>query len=396
MNQFPKKLQKKIEERKAKNAVRSLGTPSNLIDFSSNDYLGLSTSEAVFQTAAAILKEHRLEQNGATGSRLLTGNHSLYELTETTVAQFHGAPAALIFNSGYDANVGFFGCVPQRGDLIFYDEWCHASIRDGITMSPAKSFKFAHNDLEGLDRLSKRNARRGVSSNPEIVNEVYVVTESVFSMDGDSPDLKALAIFCEEQGFRLVVDEAHAVGVFGTRGEGLIHELEIGDRVFARLVTFGKALGAHGAAILGSEDLCEYLINFARSLVYTTALPPAALSTVFAAYQYLSEQETSREKLHRNIEILQYYIKKVGLQDQFISSKSAIHSCVIPGNDSVKTISRHLAENGFYVKPIVSPTVPEGRERLRICLHSFNSEAEICALLGQLHRSIINERIRQV
>lgn len=369
MNQLPKKLQKKLEDRASNNALRSLGDNANLVDFSSNDYLGFSTSKSIYKGAIALLKEHQLEWNGATGSRLLSGNHPLYNSTETTIAQFHNCEDALIFTSGYDANLGFFSSIPQRGDVIFYDELCHASIRDGIQLSTAKAYKFSHGNLNDLSALAERlKPSRG---------EVYVVTESVFSMDGDSPDLTSLAAFCTNEGFYLVVDEAHGVGVFGEAGAGKVQELGLEQLVFARIVTFGKALGGHGAAVLGSKALKEYLVNFARSFIYTTGLPPHAVATIKAAYSHLSEGNWAIEKLHRNIEILRLYIEKHNLIEQFIPSNSAIHCCIIPGNDRVKAISEKLKANGFDVKAILSPTVPSGRERLRLCVHSFNTEEEI-------------------
>ena len=151
MKNFPKKLQDKIESRKANNALRQLGVQNNLIDFSSNDYLGFSKSESILNKANQLLKSQDIIQNGATGSRLLSGNHALYDLIEQQLSKFHNSESALIFNSGYDANIGFFSSVPQRGDVILYDEFIHASIRDGIKMSNAKAFKFKHNDLDDLD-----------------------------------------------------------------------------------------------------------------------------------------------------------------------------------------------------------------------------------------------------
>src|SRR5690606_16897179 len=218
--EFPKKLQEKIEERIKMNALRQLGTGNGRIDFSSNDYLGFSKNETIFKHAYDLLLEHDLKRNGATGSRLLSGNHTLYEIVEPAIADLHKSEAALIFNSGYDANIGFFSSVPQRGDLILYDEYVHASIRDGIAMNNAKAYKFRHNDLESLDKMLKRLEH----------NTVYVVTESVFSMDGDSPDLKKLTDICKKHKAFLVVDEAHAVGVFGKRGEGLIQHLRSEER----------------------------------------------------------------------------------------------------------------------------------------------------------------------
>jgi 8-amino-7-oxononanoate synthase len=212
---------------------------------------------------------------------------------------------------------------------------------------------------------------------------VYVVTESVFSMDGDSPDLKAMSQLCKTHQAYFIVDEAHAVGVFGNRGVGLIQDLALENDAFARLVTFGKALGCHGAAILANENVKAYLVNFARSFIYTTALPPHSLATVHAAYHKLIETE-NRTQLHQNISFFKSEIIKNKLQDYFIDSHSAIHCCVVSGNDKLKTISKKLKEQGFDVKPILSPTVPKGEERLRFCLHTFNSNEEITKVLQLL------------
>jgi 8-amino-7-oxononanoate synthase len=259
-----------------------------LVDFSSNDYLGFSSSKSIFKRTSEILKAGNFEKNGATGSRLLTGNHLFYTETEAFISRFHNCEATLIFNSGYDANVGFFGCIPQRGDLIFYDELCHASIRDGIQLSPARAFKYKHNNLNDL-----KNRIRKIQSDindPQEIGEVYIVTESVFSMDGDVPDLAALVEFSKTNNLHLIVDEAHALGVIGT-GKGVLQEQGLEAHIFSRVVTFGKALGCHGAAILGSEALKQYLVNFARSCIYSTALPPHTIATIQAAYEQISVEE---------------------------------------------------------------------------------------------------------
>jgi 8-amino-7-oxononanoate synthase len=384
---LPKKLQKKLDERTANNSLRRLGVTTNLIDFSSNDYLGFSKNQSIFKRAAEILKTHHLEVNGATGSRLLSGNHELYDIAEQQIAQYHHTESALIFNSGFDANVGFFSSVPQRGDLIFYDELCHASIRDGIKMSDAKAYKFNHNNLGNLEKKTKSTLSTRLKDTVGREVEVYVVTESIFSMDGDQPPLKELATFCTKNGFHLIVDEAHALGVFGNGGEGLVQELGLEDQVFARLVTFGKALGCHGAAILGSSGLQQYLVNFARSFIYTTALPPHAVATIVSSYEELSKT-SAKGRLQYNIEMVQNEIAARQLQNHFVKSNSAILSCIIPGNDRVKHISEALKEQGFDVKPILSPTVPKGQERLRICIHSFNTKAEIGNLMSLLAEKI--------
>ncbi|MGS2763416.1 aminotransferase class I/II-fold pyridoxal phosphate-dependent enzyme [Sinomicrobium sp. M5D2P9] len=377
--EFPKKLERKLQSREEKNALRKLPGPIAAVDFSSNDYLGLSASKTVFQEAGRILNRRGDVRNGATGSRLLTGNHDLYPETEKMMAGFHRSEAALVFNSGYDANTGFFSSVPQRGDVVFYDEWIHASIRDGIQTGLADAYKFRHNDVEDLEKKLLRV--RDNSGKRE--GHIYVVTESVFSMDGDSPDLRAMADLAGRYSVYLVVDEAHAIGVFGDKGEGLVQELGLEDRVFARIVTFGKAMGCHGAAVLGSAKLKSYLVNFARSLIYTTALPAHSVATIQAAYGVLSGSYPG-EALRENISFFKSVLHDLGVDTFFVPSDSAIHCCVIPGNEKVKNIALHLVEKGFDVRAILSPTVPAGQERLRFCLHNYNTKEEISEVLKLL------------
>ena len=371
---LPENLNQKLENRKQQNALRKLPAFNNLIDFSSNDYIGFSKSETIFKHTHAYLLENEIFQNGATGSRLISGNHSLYQIAETHIAQFHEAESALIFNSGYDVNVGFFSAVPQRNDVILYDELSHASIRDGISLSNAKSYKFNHNDFEDLERL--------ILKFPD--TNIYIVTETVFSMDGDCPNLEDLVQLSERYNCYLVVDEAHTLGVFGDKGEGLTQYLQLHARIFARIMTFGKGLGCHGAAVLGSTELKEYLVNFARSFIYTTGLSPHAVATILTAYQQLEIDKGSIEKLRENIVLFNQQKNLLGLKPMFVRSKSAIQSAIIPGNENAKKIAQQLQDKGFDVKPILSPTVPEGQERLRFCIHSYNSEEEINQVLELL------------
>jgi 8-amino-7-oxononanoate synthase len=378
---FPKKLSDKLETRKQNNAMRQLPSTSSNIDFASNDYLGFAKSVAIFNQTHQFLIDNDCQENGATGSRLLSGNHPLYQSTEKHIAKFHQAESALVFNSGYDANVGFFSSVPQKGDFILYDELCHASIRDGIRLSNAKSFKFQHNDFEDLERLLTQCQPATDNQQP---TTVYIATESVFSMDGDTPNLEELTNLAEKYEAHIVIDEAHALGVFGNQGEGLVQSLQLQDKIFARIVTFGKGLGCHGAAILGSQKLKEYLVNFARSFIYTTGLSPHAIATIYMAYQVLQQDLTSLEKLRNNINAFNQQKQLLGLKPLFVRSKSAIQSAIIPGNEKVKTIASKLQERGFDVKAILSPTVPEGQERLRFCIHSYNTSEEISSLMACL------------
>ncbi|TRX21399.1 aminotransferase class I/II-fold pyridoxal phosphate-dependent enzyme [Flavobacterium franklandianum] len=381
---FPKNLAAKLEIRKQNNALRKLAASNNLIDFSSNDYIGFSKNKAIFEETHQYLINANCIQNGATGSRLISGNHNVYQEAETYIANFHQAETALIFNSGYDANVGFFSSVPQKGDLILYDELCHASIRDGIQLSNAKSYKFKHNDFEDLEKKIVNfngNSNDNFNENDSII---YIVTETVFSMDGDCPNMEELVAVSEKYNCCLVVDEAHALGVFGENGEGLVQMLGLQSKVFARIMTFGKGLGCHGAAIVGSHELKEYLVNFARSFIYTTGLSPHSVVTILVAYQHLKSEKQTIENFRKNIVHFNQEKNLLGLKPMFVRSKSAIQSAIIPGNQNVKSIAGQLQEKGFDVKAILSPTVPEGQERLRFCLHSYNSREEISEVLALL------------
>jgi 8-amino-7-oxononanoate synthase len=422
---LPEKLHKKLSARKDQNSLRSLPESNNLVDFSSNDYLGVvnhnSLARVIQTQTRRTLKDFSKGNSGATGSRLLTGNHILYEKLEAVVSRFHESESALIFNSGYTANLGFFQSVPQRGDIILYDELAHASIRDGLKMSDAKAYKFEHNSLHHLSQLLKKHSfsslplgemsagqrgtlgempagQRGTLGEMHTGQrgnsiDLYVVTESVFSMDGDSPDLVAIAQLCKQYNAKFVVDEAHAVGVLGIQGQGLVQLYGIQKLVFARLVTFGKAAGAHGAAILGSNDLKEYLINFARPFIYTTALPPHTIATILSFYTIIEEMKVSHmienvRRLKKNINIFRSHIPRVRMDNYFVSSVSAIQCAIIPGVDRIKTLSRKLKEKGYDLKPILPPTVPEGTERLRFCLHSYNTKEQIHEVLEILQEEL--------
>nr|WP_315141319.1 pyridoxal phosphate-dependent aminotransferase family protein [uncultured Flavobacterium sp.] len=382
MKNLPQNLSEKLKIRKQNNALRQLPNATSLTDFASNDYLGWSQSELIFDETHQLLLDRNIKNNGATGSRLLSGNHQLYTATEDFIARFHQSESALIFNSGYDANVGFFSSVPQRGDLILYDELCHASIRDGIQLSKAKAYKFNHNDFEDLEQLIQRNPN----------TTLYIVTETVFSMDGDCPNLEELVSVSNKYNCYLVVDEAHALGVFGERGEGLVQMLGLQDQIFARIMTFGKGLGCHGAAIIGSLELKSYLVNFARSFIYTTGLSPHSVAAILVGYEHLEKDLFPILKLRENIVFFNQHKNMLSLKPLFVRSKSAIQSAIIPGNEKVKSIANQLHQKGFDVKAILSPTVPEGQERLRFCIHSYNSIEEISEVLTLLSTFAFSHR----
>jgi 8-amino-7-oxononanoate synthase len=250
-----------------------------------------------------------------------------------------------------------------------YDALIHASLRDGIRLSHAQSFSFDHNDVEDL-RKKLRSA----------TGHIFVVTESVFSMDGDLAPLPRIAELCTRYEAALIVDEAHATGVVGSQGEGLVQQLGLQDACFARIHTFGKACGAHGAIVLGSETLRCYLINFCRPFMYTTALPPSCVAAIEAAYQIFPFMDA--ERLH--LEHLVTQFQSAVLPFRMLASRTPVQGIVIPGNQEVKEAASQLQQKGWDIRPILYPTVPRGEERLRIVLHAFNTADELQELLAEI------------
>jgi len=354
-------LKAKLEERRINESLRALRIVEGMIDFCSNDYLGIARNRLINAEAGL--------RTGSTGSRLLAGNYPMIEKLEPEIAQFHRADAALIFNSGYDANLGLLASVPQKGDTIIYDKLSHASLRDGIRLSFAQSFSFAHNDLIDLKKkLALATGNR------------FVVTESVFSMDGDQSPLNEIVQLCAENDAKLIVDEAHATGIVGQKGEGLVQELGIENACFARIHTFGKALGTHGAVVLGSHLLREYLVNFARPFVYTTALPETSVSAIRQSYAIFPGMKNERQALANLIG----EFSTARIRFERILSSTPIQAVLVPGNRNVRELARALQNRNLDIRPIVYPTVPKNGERLRIVLHSYNSIEELKLLIEAL------------
>lgn len=353
------KLTDKLNKRKIEGTLRSLSFFDGMIDFCSNDYLGLSKIET-----SNISNNH-----GSTGSRLISGNSIEAENCESFLSSFFNVDASLVFNSGYDANIGFFSTVPQRGDVILYDEKIHASVRDGIRLSFAKSFSFEHNSIEDL--ASKLRQINGV---------VYIAIESLYSMDGDLAPIEEIAELAEKFGTYLIVDEAHACGIMGQNGKGIVDHLSLNSRVFARVITFGKAYGSHGAAILGSLKLKEFLINFARSFIYTTALSPNSYARIIQMVER-RESEVEQKKLQENILLFRSLMDVNSIYSNEISPIQMIR---IGDVLKTKNLALVLQQNLFAVKAIYSPTVKRGEEGIRICIHSFNTNEEIRSLCNNI------------
>ncbi|WKV11019.1 aminotransferase class I/II-fold pyridoxal phosphate-dependent enzyme [Marivirga harenae] len=338
----------------------------DLIDFSSNDYLGLAKINEINSIPSKFV------DNGAAGSRLLSGNKYYHEELENHLSGFFNARASLIFNSGYMANLGVLSSVPQKGDTVLMDELSHICIKEGVRLSRAKYFNFKHNDLNDLElKLQKAEGNK------------FIVVESVYSMDGDQAPLKEIVNLADRYEAAIIVDEAHSTGLYGESGFGLCCELGIEDDILARIYTFGKATGAHGAAVCGSEILKEYLINYSRQFIYTTALPYHSIASIQNALEYRKHHPELWEKLKDNIDLFRSNLHpSIPKLDSF----HPVQGIIWDSSENTIEFSKYLNELGFDIRPILSPTVPKGKERVRICLHAFNSEEEITNLCHRINQ----------
>jgi 8-amino-7-oxononanoate synthase len=358
-------LNSRLETRRQEDSLRKLTVNNGLIDFTSNDYLGLARSADLFESIHKKTSSV-LMHNGATGSRLLSGNSAYTEEVEKKLANIFKSKATLIFNSGYSANLSVLSSLPQRNDTIIYDELAHACIKDGSRLSLAKHFSFRHNDVNDLESKIRRAE-----------GNIFIAVESIYSMDGDECPLKDVVALAEKYNAVVILDEAHSTGVMGENGNGFALSQTLHDRIAVRIYTFGKAMGVHGACVAGSKVLTDYLVNFARPFIYTTALPPHSIASIDCAFDFLKDNTGLQQILQDKISL---FCSAISSLTNRKNSQSAIQTAIFPGNANVKRAASDLQQKGFDVRPILSPTVPAGSERLRICLHTFNSDDEIVAL----------------
>lgn len=365
-------LKERLSARAAAGNMRVLPTAIMGRDFVSNDYLGLSSNKALIQRIENRWQLYTPKQVGGTGSRLLSGNHSLYEELESQLQKVFQAESVLVFNSGYQANQALVASITSRGERILYDELSHVCLKEGAWLSKADAFSFRHNDLEDLERRLKQDTS----------SRTFVVTETLFSMDGDFAPIAEILELCERYNAYLIVDEAHSTGAYGTAGGGWLIDQGLADRVFARVYTFGKAMGAHGACVAGSGVLTDYLTNFARSFIYTTSMPPHSVLSLIEAFGFLEENIGLQQQL---LDVIRYYRSTYAkLMREESTSHSAVQPVWISGSDKALEISKQLQENGYQALAIRPPTVRSGTERLRISLHTFNTEESIDGLIACL------------
>jgi 8-amino-7-oxononanoate synthase len=352
-----------LEALRARDQFRELASPPG-IQLSSNDYLGLSSHPRLKEAIARAVKED--ERVASTGSRLLSGNSERWEQLERRFAEFVGTEAALYFPSGYAANIGLLSSILKDGDTVFSDSANHASLIDGIRLSRANKVIFRHSDLSYLEDSLRRTGGRG---------EKIIVVESVFSMDGDPAPLRELIRLCEQYGAALIIDEAHAVGVEGLGGRGVVHSIGGSDRVLATVHTCGKALASMGAFVAGSRILRDYLINHARTFIFTTALPPYCAAQIQEALSLSITADADRDHLRELSRHLRKRMKGAGFDTG--RSNSQIIPLILGSNETAVRFATAMNAAGFAVRAIRPPSVPAGTSRLRLSLHSKLSIAEM-------------------
>ena len=352
-----------------------------LLDLSSNDYLGLSCHPTVVDAAARAARR----RSGATASRLIVGTDGRYAALEEKLADFQGTEAALVFGSGYLANVGAISCLVGPEDAVLSDSLNHASIIDGCRLSRAAIHRYEHRDLDQLEAMLRRAEQAGA-------RRKLIVTETVFSMSGDVAPLAEIVELKGRYGAALLVDEAHADGVFGPRGEGYAHELGVAEQVDLHLGTFGKAFGAYGAYIAGSSLWIDYLTNAARSFVFTTSLPPAVIGAVDAALEVIRDADGLRATLLENAARFRSRLQALGLDT--CASSTQIVPLVVGESERALALSQALETAGVLVVAIRPPTVPRRTARLRFSVTALHGRADLDRALEAIELTIVNTAAR--
>ena len=343
---------------------------SSYLNFSGNDYLGLATEPEVLQAVAD--GAHQFGA-GSTGSPLVTGQHQVHQTLCDTLCDWLGFEQVMLFSSGFAANQTMLQTLAQKGDTLLLDKLSHASLIDGALQSQAGSKRFAHNDITALQALLSKAA------------QALVVTEGVFSMDGDSPDLATMLALCQQYQAPLLLDDAHGVGVLGPEGKGTAAEQGIKPAdIFCTMANFGKALGVGGAFIGGSKTVIEYLTQFGRHYIYSTALSPALCAGVIKSVELCRSQSWRRDKLHSNIALF----RRLAADLPLLASTSAIQGLILGSSERALAVSQQLKQAGIWLSAIRPPTVPQGSARLRITLSAQHSAEDIHQLIQQLRQLI--------
>lgn len=341
-----------------------------LLNLSSNDYLGLSQHPAIIEA----MREALLAEGAGSGaSRLVTGNRVSCSRLEEALAEWQNREAALVFANGYMANSGVIGSLVSRGDVVFSDQLNHASIADGVILSRAEHARYRHNDMEHLRALLDKHRDR---------RRKLIVTDAVFSMDGDQAPLRELAALKREYGAMLMVDEAHSGGIYGKRGEGLCHELGLQEEVDIHMGTFSKSFGVYGAYICGNRMLIRWLVNKARPLIYSTALPPSITAGVSEALALVQDELWRRERLFVASRSFRSLLGSSGFK--IIAGDSPIVPVIVGDNDAALRFSGALESAGIAAAAIRPPTVPAGTARIRFSLSAIHTDKELTDAASQI------------
>ena len=364
-----------LDDLKQRSVYRSLRATAGT-DFTSNDYLALADSRRMREVLIDALK--RGVPSGSGGSRLLRGNHPEHERLEEEAARFFGTKRALLFGSGYAANTALLSTLPQRGDLVVYDQYVHASSHDGMKLGRASVASFAHNDVDSADDAIRTWRQGGGTGTP------WIVIESLYSMEGDRAPLAELKTLADRCGAFLIIDEAHATGVFGPDGRGLAAELEGSDHVLV-LHTGGKALGVSGAIVTGPSVLCDFLINRGRPFIFATAPPPLVATALCESLAILREEPERRTRLASLAAHARQAIRK---QLDLPTPHSQILPVIIGESDPAIQIAQMIQTAGFDVRAIRPPTVPAGTARLRISITLHVDESSIDALVYAMREAM--------
>ncbi len=362
-----------MERLKHEHRLRELA-PGRGIDFSSNDYLGLSRHPALREAVVEAIDQDGAV--GAGGSRLLRGHHPAHARLEEFAAEFFESEKALFFGSGFLANFALFSTLLERHDAVIFDEYIHASVKEGIHASPATRYRARHNDPESFESCMRRAREKGA-------RRLFVAVESVYSMDGDLAPLNTLHEIARRFEAMLVVDEAHATGVFGARGRGLGENLRSENGI--SLHTGGKALGVAGALVCASAEIIDYLVNKARPFIYSTAPPPFLAAAVHRSLQLIDEEPWRRTQVLTLAKFARDRLSTTGAPS---NEGSQIIPVQLGDEERTLKVARTLQDSGFDVRAIRPPTVPDGTSRLRVSIHADRSQAEILALAEALRSAM--------
>ena len=373
--QLRERIAGELETLREQSQLRSLEILTG-VNLCSNDYLGLAADPRLKQ--AVIEAVASAQRMGATGSRLLSGNSREWEELETEFAQFAGAESALYFGSGYAANMGLLSSVLQPGDIVFSDALNHASLIDGMRLSGAEKVIYPHGDMQFLeDALREKSRSPGAK---------LIVTESIFSMEGDVARIDHLLRLAKTYGAELIVDEAHALGVRGPEGRGVAAELKLEREIFAVVYPCGKALASTGAFVCCGAALKEFLVNRARTFIFSTALPPYFARQIHAALAIARKEESRRKHLHEISSALREGLSAAGLN--YGASSTQIVSVILGSNEAALRVATQLQAAGFAVRAIRPPTVPAGTARIRISLTSRITLADVHRLVGAIDAAV--------